>query len=107
MTAATTTPRATDPRRLVTTCSLRLLFDAAVGSDPFGLCESDDGDWWTICPRCGYRDCNGGSARPIDEWRFRCHRCRRTMTRILVERIVLEDADALGRFCELLSGGAT
>jgi hypothetical protein len=49
------------------------------------------------CPRCGFVDHNGGSAKVVDEWSWECHRCRHRGTVFELQGLVLEDADLLVR----------
>lgn len=94
----------TDPRRLVTQVPQRLLVEAMYnGLHPFGILDRDELGVWFICPTCGHIDHNGGSAELLDPWRWRCHRCRRTRTRYLLERLVVEDAEFLERLYTLLA----
>ncbi len=92
-----------DPRRLVTQVEILDLADALFGHEPFGVVDDESGTRW-VCIRCGHRDANGGTANYLaDGWRWRCHRCRFTGTRIALERAVLEDADALGELYKILA----
>lgn len=84
----------TDPHRMVSRADLEALVGALAGGHPFGLIRSDD-QLRFVCVHCGFLDHNGGSAVVLDRWRWRCHRCRFTGTRWLLERLVLDDADAL------------
>lgn len=86
----------TDPRNLVQTVDMSGLVIAYCSGlrHPFAITLHDD-ETWFICPRCSHVDINGGSARVLDAWRWRCGRCRTTGTRYQLERAVLEDASML------------
>ncbi len=97
-----------DPRRAVTTVSLRTLIAAYIGDTvwPFDMLDDPDtGEIRFVCPSCGTRDHNGGTAVTRGNWRFDCHRCRRTFTRMLLERIVLEHDDCMNTLSRLIADG--
>ena len=68
--------------------------------------DSSRGDLYFTCPACRHHDHNGGTALVVDEIVWRCHRCKVRGTRFMVERLVMEDADALERLAEILTAEA-
>jgi hypothetical protein len=47
------------------------------------------------CPRCLHVDQNGGSAEVTGTWRWWCRRCRADSTIAELQRVALEDPDAV------------
>lgn len=92
-----------NPRRLVAEAPTLALIRAMYEDEVFGIIDRGTCGVWFICPRCGHLDHNGGTAELLDQWRWRCHKCRRTGTRYLLERMVLEDADYLEQFYDIAS----
>jgi hypothetical protein len=99
------TPRPVDPRNLVRDVRMLTLVDALYGDEPFGFLD-DAGGVKFICPRCGHRDYNGGSARPIDSWSWHCWRCCWDGTRMHLEMLVLKSRPAVDRLFRLVNEGA-
>jgi hypothetical protein len=90
-------PKRIGPRQAVQQAQLVDLVTAWLTGNwhPFAILDDADGNCRFICPKCGHSDHNGGTAYVIDNYRWGCDRCRRTLTRYMFERLVLEDADAL------------
>lgn len=94
---------ALDPRLLVQQVPFCDLIAAYASDDdrPFVRLPYDDGigeRWRFVCPRCGYYDAmSGGSAVQETEWLWHCWRCPFDGTRMLIERVVIEDRRMLDR----------
>ena len=98
-----TAPTRSDPRDLVGTVAIDMLADAYAGDEVFGMLPAEPNvEARFTCPGCHYRPWSGGTAVIRDAWRFDCHRCGMTGTRLLLERLVLEDHERLSRLYELI-----
>lgn len=90
-----------DPHALVAAMAIEDLVTIVAGHGVFSvLCDEWAGHRFR-CPICRDLDANGGSAEVVDDWRWRCFRCRVFGTRFQLERLVLEDADLIGRACAM------
>lgn len=67
------------------------------------IADTDCGPLYFRCPSCRPEDHNRACARVVDAIRWQCHRCRSAGTRWMLERLVIEDADALERLAEMLA----
>lgn len=68
-----------------------------VAGHRFGAVFDDEDGFWFVCPNCRHADHNRPTADVVDEWRWRCFRCRNSGTRYQLERLVLEDGDLISR----------
>ena len=101
----TVTATRVQPRELARKVKMRTLIDALFGDEPFGVLDDDAGIRF-ICPRCGHRDHNGGTARPLDAWSWHCHRCQWDGTRMAIEDAVLASRAAVDRLFTIVNEGA-
>lgn len=90
---------------LVSATSIELLAEALAGEGFMAYAVDDDGVACFTCPRCEHHDHNLGTARIVTDASWRCTRCRSTGTRWQLERMVLENLDAIGRLADLLGAG--
>lgn len=98
-------PALVDPRDLVRRVRMTTLIDAWVGDEVFGVIDDSSG-YRFLCPRCGHRDHNGGTAQLIDAWSWHCWRCQWDGTRMRIENLVLESRAAVERLFKLVNEGA-
>ncbi len=96
------------PVQLVTAATINALAKAVGGDGIFAYLDADQ-EYGTParfrCPTCRELGWNGGQAEIVDEWRFRCLNlsCNAQGTRWLLERLVLEDPDALERLDQVMN----
>ena len=96
---------ADDPRRLATEVDLDDLVESWASGfrHPFALVVDADETRFP-CPQCGAMPCDfGGAAVVLDDWRWTCWRCRFEGTRMMLERLVLEDVARLARLYEIVA----